>query len=251
MKKTDHNDHIVYQLSSGKTLAIAAAPKTKEAHEPAAIIEKALAALSLLEELKASVADDQMLSEKGRATKVDMLRPTVLKEIAEAAEKLAEFEDYVKADEVATFAPPALDKSDAVSALADMELRSYLRGLEGKDLHNLMQDLPNQPRIMEAVLRSPIPMGQITEVARSQWGQRVNSTDPHVKELQAARNALDWAKSALPHVANHIADGQDRVKLLADITATGKPAAAAVFGFSGASVTEGARRAEAMAQKAA
>jgi hypothetical protein len=242
MIEIKNSDHTVYKLHSGATLALGHAPQTPEAAEPAEFIGKALAALSALEDAKTEAAADVNLSEAGRAAKVAAILDAAIEIAANASDSIDGFDELVVKDESETFRPPQLDRTDAVGALMDMEMRTFARGLDTSDTAALMHELQSNPALLEAILRSPLPLGSLTGHARAVYAQQV-STSPRAKEVQRARGGLDWAKSALPHIASHIAHGADRAKILGHLVASGKTSSAKVFGFTKADVEAAQRRA--------
>lgn len=191
--------HTSYLLAGGVTLGISKPPQTKEAAEVREVVRRSLDVLGCVD----AVRRDETLSEVGKAQRLKALEDLANTVRSQAVSAVADFADYVAKDEVETFTPPQLDKADAVSGLIDMELRTMVRAMDSKERAELGVKLLNEPRLVEAILRSPLDMGPLTLIARNVWADQVKATNPHAGEVKRAREALEWAQATLPAILNH------------------------------------------------
>lgn len=204
-QKTDRAT--VYQLADGDAFAVVHPPNwgdgavQQEVHEAAAEVRTSLNALAAVDMAKRHAAADPTLSEVGRARKVDPLRASAREVIGKATEQLEHIAALAAKFEQRTYAPPALDQGDFVSALQDQEIRNFIRGRSGAAKTSLMTDLAKDQRMTEAVLRSPIDLGAVSEVARRTWHAHVTETHPDVPKLQHLHETVEWARATVANAA--------------------------------------------------
>lgn len=190
-----------YELGSDRTLAIPHAPNYEVAPIPAAVIRKCLNAIANLETARKRGLDDKNLSQIGRAAKLEPIQEAAAATIEAAKVELADFVAQVDLWETKTYAPPSLASTDAVGGLVDMEIRTWARATTGKALDEALKSLVTEPRLVEAVIRSPIPLGQFSDLATQQWRERIAATSPDAAKIVLTRESIAWAAGLLPYFA--------------------------------------------------
>jgi len=94
---------------------------------------------------------------------------------------------------------------DPVEQLADMEVRTWFRGLDAKERAQVLQDAG--PELLLALVRSPIPPPPGTgEVVAANWRalrdkahpERASAIEGRKARLQTLRTVIDHARRAIP-----------------------------------------------------
>lgn len=201
----------VYDLANGEPLVIDNPPGhadggfTKATSEVVAILRKPANALAFLDRERQRLAEDDTLSEVGRQQKINEHR-TMAQEVAKGArEELEKAAAQAATWSQSLYAPPKLEPDDVASALIDQEIRTHIRGLTGDHLAKYAEALSNQPRHLEAVLRSPVPLGrEISAVAEASWAAHIEKTNPRVRDLVQLREAVAWGITNLPRITENL-----------------------------------------------
>ena len=195
---------VVYELADGAKLVVPHAPDVPEVHELAKTVAATLDAFANLDGARRAAAADANLSDVGRVEKLAPQRQQVARQVAQAKATIEESRAHLDAFQARTFAVPAVDPADAATGLADWELRDYLRGLQGKDQAKAFDEIASNPRLMQAVLRSPIPIQPFTDLARKSWAEHVEKTHPDAAKVTNFRTAHDWAAVIIPQLEKHV-----------------------------------------------
>lgn len=191
---------LAYDISGGKTLAIPHAPNYDVAPTPAAIVKKAMNAIANLEAARKRARENANLSQLGRQAQVEPIRLAAALAIDAAKVELADYVTTVDQWEVKTYAPPALNAADTVGGLVDMELRTWIRSATGKERTDALKSLATEPRFLEAVVRSPTNLAEISTFATATWRDRIDETHPDAPKITLTREAIEWAEVVLPHL---------------------------------------------------
>jgi len=119
--------------------------------------------------------------------------------------------DFAAAD-AREAAPAPLGAGDHAAALVDSECRTWLRSLDREGLIALGRELgdPKHARLLEAMMRSPIPLSPwIAESARAAWIEHRLRADPQGARLRRqARERVEWLAAVTDQVGQAIADMQ-------------------------------------------
>ena len=197
--------------STGDVLAVPHPPGfgegaalTQEQHEMARIIRESLVALGGLERQRRALSGDKTLSEFGRKEKLSSAVSAARIAMNMAEAELERFGRGVSDYERTVLEPPRIEKDDVVSALQDQELRSWVRVASDNDRVKLMDSFNDEPRMLAAVLRSPVAIPQVSAHARKVWDEHVQSNHPDAPRLRAFKAAHEWAASIFPHIAAKI-----------------------------------------------
>jgi hypothetical protein len=67
-----------------------------------------------------------------------------------------------------------------------------------------MRKSPPNPRLMHALLRSPVPIQPFSEIARQTWSAHVEVTNPDAARVPNFRAAHDWAAATVAHLEKHV-----------------------------------------------
>jgi hypothetical protein len=76
-----------------------------------------------------------------------------------------------------------------------------------KERVDLLADMVNQPRMMEAVLRSPVPIPVLTEALGMLWRAHVDATHPDAPKVAINRAAVEWAGQVLGQISAAVGAG--------------------------------------------
>jgi hypothetical protein len=189
----------VHRLSDGRMFAVTHAPHSMTAPKGAELVRTALNVLNSIDSVRRDALKDETLSDHGRNERVKPILATARSAMAEVHADLGKFADTVASLEKSVYAPPALDPSDAVGAMVDMELRTYVRGLRGPQRAKALDQLSKEPRLLEAVVRSPTNLGEFSHHGGDLWRARVETTHPQAASLLKQKEALTYAAEMLSH----------------------------------------------------
>jgi hypothetical protein len=205
-KRENHKDpnSSVYDLTNGNVIVITTPPPVEEVSYSQGIVHKAVNALAELEQAREKIKADKTLSDLGRIEKLAPLRQQVERQIAEARAAIDEHATYVAAFEAKTFSPPELAKEDAVAMLQDMEIRQHLRSLGNKADVKDYEQVVSSPRLMEAVLRSPVSMAPYTQMIDRPWREHIERTHPDAKRLSGFKAAVKWAQGIISQLEQNV-----------------------------------------------
>ncbi|WP_394763558.1 hypothetical protein [Phenylobacterium sp.] len=194
----------IFELSGGRRLAVIHPPHATTAPKGAALVRTALNILQSVDSVRRTASADKTLSELGRSERVKPVQAAARTALAEVHADLATFAGEVAGLEKSVYAPPALDPADAVGAMVDLELRSWIRALKGEQRAKALDNLAKEPRMLEAVVRSPTKLGEFSEFSGTLWRERVEATHPQAPALARQQEALAYVTNLLPHFDNVI-----------------------------------------------
>ena len=143
------------------------------------------------------VGRDARLTEHGRDDALKEVRGAAVANVALAWSKLAEHEVGLVEREHKLYEVPQLERGDAVGALLDREARDYARSLTGSARDELMRHLRTgeAESVTLALLRSPVPIGNLESVAIQSFRSGVERRNPQeVEFLRAQQEQLEWAR---------------------------------------------------------
>lgn len=190
-----------HKLHDGSTLAIVNPPMRgedvpTETHVVAEPVRHAANAFAALDLARGAAAKDQTLSDFGRKAKIAGVRTAASEAVQDASAKLDAMAETIERLEAEAYAPPKLEAGDVEGALIDQEIRNYVRGLSGKAQAEYLKSLGAQPRHVAALMRSPVPMGAVSEMAtRLHRESRQNSQK--AISANAYASAVEWARMTL------------------------------------------------------
>lgn len=192
----------VYRLfGDGGFLSVPTAPEA--AHETSfarELVGKCIQQLDLLEAARRKAANNPGLTELGKAEHIAGFRKHVEESLAVLQQQMADHLTALANFEARIFSPPKIEPSDAVTVAEDVELRTMLREMPPQARVELLQSIADTPRLMEAVLRSPIPISGVTEPVRQLWRAHVENTHAEYPAFAKAKAAAEWASQVLPQV---------------------------------------------------
>lgn len=201
--------HWLIHLASGKALPLPIDPqplgdKHKQDFNDMADSSASLAiqALAGLDHTITEVNRDYRLSDRGKADVLVKQREAAVITAATAWVGCKKAAAEVAERQRILYGAPQLSPGDTVGALADMEIRAWLRTLDVKALNGYLDGLLNggrdakAERAVEAVLRShvPIGVGAIEQVVNAVWRNVVADRKPAVvASVQAAEQNVEFA----------------------------------------------------------
>ncbi len=192
-------------------------PEGLETSHPAAALTAATVRIAAEHGHKRqAILNDDRLSDTGKEEKLATLDA---EHLARAEKALVDVEAHAATAEAALAVlsePPALERTDAVTALSDRESRDYLHGLP---LHEQLAAIQQGPAMMaQAVLRSPVPIPEpVREAARVRFGETLAGDDRY----QHVRRAADYARWSRTVAAQAVA----AVKSVSSVVVTRQRAA--------------------------
>lgn len=201
---------VVTFATAGGVLAFGAPPLNddgsipQETHVAGVPVRKVLEALGAMELAQRRAEGDASLSDLGRARAVEPAKQALVTAYAAATAEVEELARNAVSFAEKVFEVPKLEPSDFVAALADREVRDHLRGLTDQQRRDLGASIGEQPRLLLAVLRSPLPIPWLSDQAESAWRSNVAKTHPRAAELDRFQRATAWATEALPAIGRFI-----------------------------------------------
>lgn len=153
----------LHKMADGSTLPMVTPPMRggqfpEETQAAAVAVRKAANALAELDAARRAAANDKTLSDLGRAEKVKGPMEAAQRALSEADAQLAQIEASTATLHDQAFAPPVLETADVNGALIDQEIRAHARGLTSEERTGYLKTLKSNPRHLEAIMRSPVPI---------------------------------------------------------------------------------------------
>lgn len=206
--RTKADRYTAFTLSDDSTLIVATPPE--RAHNSDYAREKAadaLEALDYLEAARRTVNADKSLSEIGRAEKLKDLRQQTARIVERTQAEMAAHAATLETWAGKVFSPAVIDRTDAVTVAEDVEIRTMLRGMGATERTALLENIVSQPRMMEAVLRAPVPIPVVTDAIRRSWREHVEATHPDAPNVATGRAAVEWASQVLGQIGAAVGAG--------------------------------------------
>ena len=195
------DNYVVVDLSDGSILSVPTPPSSD--HDSVFCrnaVAEALEALDYLEAARRTVEGDKSLSVIGKTEKLAGLRQQTAALVDKAAAAVAEYEVTSAAYEARVYAPAPIDRGDAVTVAEDIELRGMLRAMPSNERVEMLENIVGQPRMMEAILRSPVAIPVLTEAVQRPWREHISASHPEAGKVAMSRAAAAWAAHVLPQV---------------------------------------------------
>lgn len=205
----------IYLLANGAQLPVLQPPGWNEglwqsgrvkgdANEVAKLVRDGLSALAVVDTARRQAAADPTLSDIGRVKRAEPLVQPALATVQGASEQLSRITEFADAEEFRVYAPPALQKDDLVGGLIDQELRNYVRSRSSAQKGALMAEMASDLRLLQAVLRAPFSLGQVSEFAGRLWREHVAENHNEAPAVAHLKEMISWAGTLLPHLPRHI-----------------------------------------------
>ena len=202
-KNPEPNRMTLHVLQDGSLFPLVHPPKRPDGsysanvQEASRIVLEAGRAVVEVQQARKAAADDRNLSQAGRMDKVRPVeeRAKVQIEDAKAALQRLEVATLARRDQI--FAPPAIDPTDAVTALTDYEIRKHVGRLSTPEIQTFTKALEENERYMLAVLRSPVPIPFLSDYARQLWNDRLLETRPEALAITESLDAIELARPIL------------------------------------------------------
>lgn len=204
--RIDHERYAELQFTGlGKNMAIA---KHSPADEKAATwanneLDLAVMAVETLNDAVSKAAEDNNLSPAGRLAKVQPIQANVKDTIAGVWKQAKKEQDDVASSREALLAPPALDPTNAVGVLEDIEVRSRFQAMTASDRAVVLngQDRASLGRVLLALRRDPINSSD-RQQAEALWGAFVASTQQDaIDKLDARERIASWLLQSLNNLS--------------------------------------------------
>ncbi len=191
----------VHKLLDGSTLPLTVPPLEgdqipSESFESAQGVRKAGDAVAVLDRIRRAVANDRTLSKEGRVQKVGPALQALREAITEGEARAARLEAAARVLHDQAFAVPNLEASDLVGGLLDNEIRLGVRAMNASERTAYMKTLEGNPRHVEAIKRSPLPIPLISEHADRLWAASRENT-PLAKKAAILAESAEWARGNL------------------------------------------------------
>lgn len=160
----------------------------------------------------AAINADKNLSQGGKATRIAEVKASegikTRDNVDTIAQRIDQAANDCNAAVAALYAAPRLDPGDAVAALGDQAVVSYLSGLTGAQLSDALHELPDRPRWIAALLRQrelvPLP-GSIAAVLDEAHKQAVAKQYPQrVADVEARREHVEWLQTSIRAISAHV-----------------------------------------------
>ncbi|TAN27278.1 MAG: hypothetical protein EPN31_12145 [Castellaniella sp.] len=159
------------------------------------------------------IADDDLLSEAGKAAKAAPLAARTWQKVIDARASLDTFAATIDQREAALYAVPSLDDGASAVAIEDREARDWWRSLPAEGRLKMLSGLQTvgddgeatftrYSRLWVSLLRSPIPLpDHELAVVRDVWNSLRRIEKPSEYEsILNDRNVLTWAMRGLAHL---------------------------------------------------
>lgn len=182
----------VITLASGRGIAWGPPSDATASHPAVALAARAARAAAEHANERTRIAADPRLSDDAKREDSEALDRKFLQRIEDEAREAEQFAERVEADYSRTLNPPALDPTDAVGALNDRECRDYIRGLTAAETLRLIAD--GSGRVVDAILRSPLPMPDVLIQAARQHRASTLSNSDQFRSLSRGKEYADWSR---------------------------------------------------------
>lgn len=192
-------------LANGRTLAYGSVnPDNTQDNQAQACVDRATALVVKLSDETKATAGNKELSGYGQERRLVAPRLQTIIGITDAWIALEAYELEVKQQKTAFYAWPTIDPQNAAEAAVDREIRDWIRSRGGKEAAEVMRQIEqgDNPRIILALLRSPIPMGVPETLALDAWNKQIRNDKPYEADLLDRRVAsIEWAETAMKAIA--------------------------------------------------
>jgi hypothetical protein len=161
------------------------------------VAQHALNTFISLDSAVMKMANNQTYSEYGRKEKLAPVREQAIKTLGAVNQDLREYAKGLQAHRAQFYAVPTPAVNDVVGFFRESEVRQYLRTLTVAEQMSYLQ-AANNPSILHAVLRSPIPNAPLEDYATRLWRETCEQADPVMAEsFLIGQAALEWSTSVL------------------------------------------------------
>jgi hypothetical protein len=101
----------------------------------------------------------------------------------------------------------AVPRPDAVEVVEDVEIRSYFRSLSAKDQHLRALKVGDEPRLLFALKRTPVPLDdQVADLVRDAWVNAIALRNADkAATLKLAMDCNEWAVPYTKYIASFAA----------------------------------------------
>ncbi|OAJ61491.1 hypothetical protein A6V36_24265 [Paraburkholderia ginsengiterrae] len=231
------------QIGTGHTFDIPAFPDTTGSSNEAQVVASALwSHVSDYVPQVNAIKADRRFSDYGRAEHIDPIAETAHLRLVGGWHNLSSFEKSVDMREKALVGVPTVDPANFMVQLEDREIREWWSRQDvptRAEQMRLMAQGGEAERIALAVLRSPIPQGDVEKTTfRAMWEDSRRAANPiEAERIALGRKSIEWAERNLQYASTVIksVSGWDKERILKHaLTAQGgtfKPYAAKL-GFS-------------------
>ena len=154
------------------------------------------------------LAEDRLLSTEGRAAKLMGAWEPVRGALNQLEGVLTAEASQIEDVEKEVFKVPALEPTNVVEALCDVERRRWFNELDSDARLKFAREMyeGRHEDIIAALVRSPIP-GLARDFANAAWRASVERKHPQrVQGLAKRRDRLEWARAAMRGAANAMSE---------------------------------------------
>lgn len=141
-----------------------------------------------------TIRTSNTLTDLGKVRRIAEVREVPYAKLVRIANVVEIERKKAVAEEARIFAPPPIEGAGAESAILDREIRDWVRGLAPSRRSEALSQLAKNPRMVLALVRSPIRIGIEEDLAQSMWRDLVESTKG--EEVAKARFELEAARWA-------------------------------------------------------
>jgi hypothetical protein len=194
------------KVASGELLAVLPYPRFPELLEfenPSSApkstwaAQKSIEVFAEFDAAKIKLDRDDTISATERLRRLHLIRKKTEDAMEHIERDFAAEEAAVEASEAAHYSWPPLQAGDLIAAMQDHEIRTRLLTMPEGELTPLLRRLnAGEDRILlEAILRSPLGMGRLSEFAHNGWRSLRDRENPQKRAgLDLRRSYNDWGR---------------------------------------------------------
>ncbi|APD38429.1 hypothetical protein [Burkholderia pseudomallei] len=210
------------QLGTGHAFDIPAFPdSTGSSNEAQAVAAAMWSHVTEYVPQVSAIKGDRRFSDYGRAEHLEPIAETAHLRIIGAWHNLNGFEKSIDSREKALVGVPSIDPANFMAQLEDREIREWWSRQDVKtraDQMRLMAEGGESERVALAVLRSPIPQGDVEKSTfRAMWEDSRRAANPiEAERIALGRKSIEWTERNL-HYANTVikaVSGWDKDRIL-------------------------------------
>ncbi len=194
-----------YRLRDGE-LVITNPPYYPEIVLPPVEVRKVMKIVADLEKARGYAASNANLSEAGKKKHIEPYLQAAREAMTKARTALSDYAGSTAQKAMKALAVPELDVADAVGAMEDREIRDWVRSRGEAKSGEVVEEMQRNPRVVQAVLRSPIGFGMLGDTAERLWRQEVEPGNPEYLEAKRRGESVKWAEDQLYWIEKHVVD---------------------------------------------
>jgi hypothetical protein len=212
--RTERNGrYAIFEFNDGQTLAVPPPPMDHSDISDSVI--KAIGAAQSAAKDVGVIRADANLSDQGKDNAAIEPLGRSVSALKQAWAKVEELQAKIDHDRAQLYQVPQLAPSDAAGQLADMEARTWFRGLSTDDRQAVLAKMSggHLENLALAMKRSPIPLGVDDKLVESAWRAGIDAQHPgEIIDYEQTQRAIHWAQQLMKRTAATLTNPKGAVR---------------------------------------